>query len=86
MIPEMTVREQELFDSLDLHERTHPLVRDDNGVLRFEQWLFPDDRKKAIQEKWDLRAHARISKVEFWTFYRSIGYSLSGYCELKGNE
>ena len=82
----LTSRERELFDSLDEAAKSHPLVHDDDGVLRFEQRLFPDNRGQLIDDIWNRLADRRMSEDEFWKVYRDIGYGLGCYCELRDNE
>ena len=75
-------REQELLDSLGEDAKAHPLYRDEHGRLRFEQRQFPADRENAIKQAWFAFGDGSMSKADFQKFYRDIGYSLGGYCEL----
>lgn len=80
---DMTQREKELFDSLDEAAKSHPLVRDDKGMLRFKvnkcvKWL-------ADKKHGDLLSGPEagwFSREELREVYRMMGYSLGGYCEL----
>lgn len=79
----MTERERELYDSIDDEAKAHPLMRDERGVLRFECRLPPGtDRGQAINEANERRCRGEYSEARFRQFYRDLGYSLGGYCEL----
>ena len=62
----------------------HPVIRDDQGVLRYQasrihRWLCDhiDLNEMAVAYQ-----HGAFSRDEFMQFYRDIGYSLSGFEEV----
>lgn len=62
----------------------HPIIEDMQGTYRFMQrdfYHFHDMNQLAIQYH-----HGEIERDKFMQFYRDIGYSLSGYWDVWGEE
>jgi hypothetical protein len=68
---------------------THPIVLDEQGVLRYVtnplvRWL--EDRV-SLNDMWIVyRRKGAWTREQFMQFYRDIGYSLSGFEEIWGEE
>lgn len=65
----------------------HPIVRDADGTLRYQQnplirWLCDEID---LNRMWvEYRRHHTWTQEQFMQFYRDIGYSLSGFEEIWG--
>ncbi len=76
----LSSREKEILDNeIDETAKSHDLIRDENGTLRFVQTYFPKDRGRALRDIWSTW---EIEDRHILAFYRSIGYSVGGYCEI----
>lgn len=66
----------------------HPIIRDEAGVLRYKRnplvcWL---QEHIDLNEMWKAYGQGTWSREAFMQFYRDIGYSLSGFEEVWGEE
>ena len=66
----------------------HPIIQDEQGVLRYKQnplvcWL---SGHIDLNEMWRSYGQGTWSREAFMQFYRDIGYSLSGFEEVWGDE
>jgi hypothetical protein len=62
----------------------HPVIIDDQGTYRFRQtkdWEKYNLNQMAIDYQ-----NGRIPREEYMQFHRDIGYSLSGYWDIMGDE
>jgi hypothetical protein len=67
----------------------HPIIRDEHGVIRYQRnplvcWLQEHSDLNAMWIAY--RRHHSWSTEAFMQFYRDIGYSLSGFEEVWGEE
>lgn len=68
---------------------THPIILDEQGVLRYAAnplicWL---QERVSINDMWIAYARSGAwTREQFMQFYRDIGYSLSGFEEVWGEE
>jgi hypothetical protein len=84
----MTDREREIFDGLDPAAKSHEIVRDKAGVLRFKAdpllaWL-SDAGRLDLNAVWQGLATGKYGPRDVMRLNRNIGYSIGGYDEVLG--
>ena len=90
-MPEEIVPPSELPDWAQFQTSltTHPIVRDEQGILRYAInpltcWL---ENRIDLNEMWiAYRRKGAWTREQFMQFYRDIGYSLNGFEEIWGEE
>lgn len=75
----------------------HPIIEDENGVLRYEanpvvQWVVDREQTKPALARYLLNdmaiAHSggRLPLAPYMQWYRDMGYSLAGFDEVFGSK